>query len=297
MNKNNFQHYGNNKFIFLTAVSIFLAVCAVWVAFGVIGESNDIGLGLKDASFQGEIDYNKIKNKSSENTGAINNSVRSGQLSEKADDSKNVTGSQGKIILKGKQDPKGINLFWETEKIDLSLGFKILKSEEINPFYPGSENKNASGREARSYLWEINDGKDYHFRVCQYDGKECLIYSNDIIIEAPKKEEDIEISEDDEGENEKYAEEVTLYAEKKSDEINFIWAISGGDAPKGFKILMSREKNPSYPEDKSKNISDPEVRNAVWKEGLEENETYHFRVCIWEGEKCGVYSGDEKVEF
>jgi hypothetical protein len=59
---------------------------------------------------------------------------------------------------------------------------------------------------------------------------------------------------------------------------------------------MDEDKDPKYPDDDWKYVSDGSKRSYTWKD-LEEGETYHFRVCVYKSGSCKVYSSDEKVEF
>ena len=75
------------------------------------------------------------------------------------------------------------------------------------------------------------------------------------------------------------------------------WTISGGDAPKGYKVVKSKDDNPKYPEDGYyKYISDEDTKK-VKLEGFDSGDKYHFRVCIYKGGSCGAYSNDIEVSF
>ncbi len=94
-----------------------------------------------------------------------------------------------------------------------------------------------------------------------------------------------------------YADSVSLSgSSKKKGEASLSWSIAGGDAEDGYKIVRSKSKNPTYPDDSSKSISKEGTKSYAW-EDLEEGETYYFRVCVWDGKKCAVYSNNEKIEI
>ncbi|MEN8252327.1 MAG: hypothetical protein ABFQ53_02000, partial [Patescibacteria group bacterium] len=194
---------------------------------------------------------------------------------------------KGEIKLSGEESSSGVRLHWDVSGVDTSHGFKIVKSTEKYPVYPGNEYQYLSDPHVRDHKWKIDTGEGYHFRVCVYLGNgKCGLYSNDIYVETPSDDE----------KSDDYAGDVTLSAEAQGDDVKLKWDISGGDAPKGFKIVKSKEKNPVYPGNDYKYISDENVRKYEWKD-LKEGKTYYFRVCIYEGGKCGEYSNNVKVSL
>jgi hypothetical protein len=202
---------------------------------------------------------------------------------------KEIPVKKGTITLSGKKSSSGVRLHWEVNGVNTSKGFKVVKSKNKNPVYPGDDYKYLSDSEVRDYKWKIDTGKKYHFRVCAYlgDGR-CGIYSNDIEVRAPEG--------DDKDSNDDYATNVSLKAEVDGDEVKLKWEISGGDAPKGFKVVKSKNKNPVYPGDDYKYLSDSDTRKYTWKD-LKKGKEYHFRVCIYKGGKCGEYSNDVKISL
>jgi hypothetical protein len=66
------------------------------------------------------------------------------------------------------------------------LGFKVVWSKNSNPTYPTRESDSFlyfSDSETRSAeITELQKGSTYHFRVCEYLGGTCGIYSSDIAI-------------------------------------------------------------------------------------------------------------------
>jgi hypothetical protein len=90
-----------------------------------------------------------------------------------------VTASQGTINLSGySQDGKAV-LNWNVNSVDTPIGFKVIKSVDPNPVYPGDAYHYLSNADVRSDIWTGLSGT-YHFRVCQYLGGACGVYSNDI---------------------------------------------------------------------------------------------------------------------
>ncbi|MBU2025912.1 MAG: FecR domain-containing protein [Patescibacteria group bacterium] len=93
-----------------------------------------------------------------------------------------------------------------------------------------------------------------------------------------------------------YATSVSLSGSNKDKKTaNLSWTISGGKATKGYKIVRSKSsKNPSYPGDDTKSISNGDTKSYKW-DGLTKGETYYFRVCVWDGSKCVTYSNSDRV--
>lgn len=90
------------------------------------------------------------------------------------------------IELSANTTDQGVVLTWKiVGTLDTSRGFKVVKSADKNPAYPGGSYQSENGN-IRTHTWEIKDGQTYHFRVCQYqaDGT-CGVYSNDVAVVAP----------------------------------------------------------------------------------------------------------------
>jgi len=89
------------------------------------------------------------------------------------------------IVSPSETPNAGINFTWTVNGgLDVSKGFKLIKAKHANPVYPGDEVQYYSSS-AREATWYIYDGGTYHFRVCQYLGGACGVYSNDVTITAP----------------------------------------------------------------------------------------------------------------
>lgn len=202
---------------------------------------------------------------------------------------------EGSITLSGEKSSSGVRLHWDISGVNTNHGFKVVKSKESNPVYPGNDYKYLTDSGVRDYKWKIDTGKKYHFRVCAYqENGKCGVYSNDVYVSTPSGDSDEK--EDDNKSDGDYASKVSLSASQDGDNVKLKWDISGGDAPKGFKVVKSKDTNPVYPGDDYKYLSDDDTRKYTWKD-LKEGKTYHFRVCIYKGGKCGTYSNDVKVSL
>lgn len=211
------------------------------------------------------------------------------EIKEKKDETEKITGT---VVLSGEKSSSGVRLRWDTKGVSAPYGFKVIKSTDENPVYPGDDYQYLDDPSVREYKWKIDTGEKYHFRVCVYNGDgKCLSYSNDIQLDTPSGES----GDGDDSDND-YASAVTLSAKESDGSVKLTWEISGGDAPMGFKIVKSKEANPVYPGDDYQYLSDKDVRKYTW-DGFSKGKTYHFRVCVYKGGTCGTYSNDVKVSF
>lgn len=192
------------------------------------------------------------------------------------------------INLSGSAYATGVKLTWSVSGVDTSKGFKVVKSTSQNPVYPGNDYAYLSNSGARSYAWEIKDGKTYYFRVCQYLGGSCGVYSNNIKVTAP------------------------FVATTTPSAVNGITArqvgetvswIVNGYSEKGFKVVWAPTSEPTYPPKADgfwQYWSDPATTTS---DSLRIDHggktvtpgTYFVRVCEYLGGSCGVYSNQITV--
>ncbi|MBN1169160.1 FecR domain-containing protein [Candidatus Woesebacteria bacterium] len=199
------------------------------------------------------------------------------------------------ISLSASPTDSGIKFSWTVNGIEIPQGFKIVKNENGNPVYPGNDYQYLTDPNTRSYTWKITDGKTWHFRVCQYLGGKCGVYSNDVKVTAPSgsdksTKETPEIS--------SQVDSITLTTTKISDEkAKLTWSVSG-TVPNGFKVVWSKSTGPTYP-----------TRDGDWAQwlngdsreyeigALQAGNTYHFRICEYLSGKCGTYSNEQSLAF
>ncbi len=127
--------------------------------------------GKKELGF---LDFENKEEEEEDNTGEETNS-----------NTNTSTEETGSIVLTGSASSTGVSLSWTATGLDTSKGYKVVRSLGENPVYPGSYYVYLNKEENKSYHWELKDGKTWHFRVCQYLGSECGVYSNDITVTAP----------------------------------------------------------------------------------------------------------------
>lgn len=171
------------------------------------------------------------------------------------------------LYLKGYADTDGIHLSWSVAGLEVPKGFKLVKSLEAYPTYPGNSTVWLdSGK--RSYIWKIIDGKTYHFRICIYKDDGCATCSNDLKITTKTANESQDI----------YG-TISLNATYMGNyKVKLVWSLKG-NAPYGFKLVKSLEPNPTYPGSDYVYLSSPDVRSYVWTFAYPG--TYHFRVCAY----------------
>jgi hypothetical protein len=90
--------------------------------------------------------------------------------------------SDGTITLSGNVNSGIVYLNWVVKNMSSAKGFKIVKSTEPNPVYPGNAYHYLSDPDVRTDTWTELGPATYHFRVCEYLGGSCGVYSNDLSL-------------------------------------------------------------------------------------------------------------------
>jgi hypothetical protein len=200
---------------------------------------------------------------------------------------KPVISTNGSITLTGiLSDPGKVKLTWNIDGVDAPLGFKVVISEQANPVYPGNDYHYLSDPAVRQDIWSGLGAKTYHFRVCQYLGGSCGVYSNDLAIQVATNGAASGVSTSG-----SISLTVTTVNEGKAD---LSWKLSDMTSPKGFKVVRSEQVNPVYPGNDYHYLTDPNQISDTWT-GLTPGTLYHFRVCEYLGGYCGIYSNDVAV--
>ena len=191
-----------------------------------------------------------------------------------------------KILFSAKAIEGGISFGWDPQNVDTSSGFKIVKSKEANPVYPGNSYKFVSSAGQRVEFWNIQDGETYHFRICQYLGGSCGVYSNDVVVTAPSKETKQEES------------SVNSISLTKGQGGLVSWTVDG-TSKSGFKVVWSKIATPTYPTretDKYAYLSTPSASSHAVT-AFDGPGDYFVRVCEYLGGKCGVYSNQVEISL
>ncbi|MFC1600556.1 FecR domain-containing protein [Patescibacteria group bacterium] len=198
---------------------------------------------------------------------------------------KPVVSNSYKIKAFAKNVSGGIEITWESS-VDSPKGYKVVKNLTGSPVYPGDDFKYLNDANARSVKWELQDGKLWHFRVCQYLGGSCGEYSNDVTVTASGSS--------DEGVS--GVESITLSSEKKDGSTAKLnWSVEG-TASKGYKVCWSTSSDPTYPA-KSGDWATPTSATNFEVGSLESGKTYYFRVCELLSGTCGTYSNQASLTF
>lgn len=86
---------------------------------------------------------------------------------------------------------------------------------------------------------------------------------------------------------------ITLSGKAYDGGVKLTWSLTGLTAPKGFKVVKSLSANPSYGKDDAVYVSKSTSTSYAWT--IQNGKTYHFRVCIYTGDGCSIYSNDVTV--
>jgi hypothetical protein len=194
-----------------------------------------------------------------------------------------------KITLYGTKVNDGVSFTWNVTGLDVSKGFKLVKSLSSNPVYPGNDYQYLTNGNQRSYTWNVKDGKTYHFRICQYNGSgTCLVYSNDITVQAPDSTP---------------SNPVTGISLSVTGPTSVAWNVTSGIASNGFKVVWSKNSNPEYPSrsgDKAYFQSGTTSGSYGSVDAFNGYGTYYVRVCAYAngtGGSCYPYSNQVTINF
>jgi len=190
----------------------------------------------------------------------------------------------GTISLTGAAlDATTVKLGWTAKNFYPEKGFKVVMADHPSPVYPGDDYHYLSDPNTTTDKWyDLFQGGTYYFRVCEYLGNACGIYSNEIAVKVAGKYATEQVTD----------KKISLTAAAVDNYAKLSWT-SSFNPPLGFKVVISKEANPVYPGNDYHYLSDPSVRLDKWT-GLTAG-TYHFRVCEYLGGSCGVYSNDVSV--
>ena len=162
-----------------------------------------------------------------------------------------------------------------------SKGFKVVwSSSTSSPVYPGNDYVYMSEPSARSAYVNATAGKKYYFRVCEYLGGSCGVYSNTytFTFNGTTPTDVPETS------------TITLNSVTASGDgkAAVSWSASGS-FPSGFKVVWSDSNTaPVYPGNDYVYLSNSGARSATIN-GTP-GETIYVRVGKYVGGSCSVYS-------
>ncbi len=185
------------------------------------------------------------------------------------------------ISLSGAATGEGIQLNWTVTNLDVSGGFKIVKSSNPNPSYP-NDNPMYVGGDARSQFLNITGGGTYHFRICRYTGSGCDSYSNNITVTAPNVQTTL-------------PNVITISPVGSAVSISFDVA-----STYGYKVTWSKNSGPTYPArsgDSVRYLDNANSSNSGNLDAFDGSGTYYVRVCAYNNGICGTYSNEATVNL
>jgi hypothetical protein len=173
-------------------------------------------------------------------------------------------------------------------------GFKVVWSPDTKkPVYPGNDFVYISSPNARIADVTGDAGRKYYFRVCEYLGDSCGIYSNTYeftYAEKPTTDSPKATTTPDTS-----TITITAVEEYAPGKLYIGWTVTGS-FPDGFMLIWSATNStPTYPGSNYSIYSNPETR-AVGMTGTAGDSRY-IRVCKIVGGSCGVYSNTVSYVF
>ena len=164
-----------------------------------------------------------------------------------------TTNEIGKITLTGTAQGNTASLNWAVSNLNVDQGFKVVISANPDPVYPGNDYHYLSNSTTRNDSWTSLSTGTYYFRVCQYLGGKCGVYSNNLILKITNGSEPTNKS-------------IVLTKSISGDTVNLSWT-TNFNSSLGFKIVKADHANPVYPGDDYHYLSEAGVRSDRW-EGL-----------------------------
>ncbi|MDA3840482.1 MAG: Kazal-type serine protease inhibitor domain-containing protein [Patescibacteria group bacterium] len=183
------------------------------------------------------------------------------------------------------------NIKWSVDGYS-AKGFKVVWSKNEGPTYPlrsGDKYHYYTDLNKDFDTLEVFDGGGtYYVRVCEYLGGECELYSNEIEVVLG---DDVDSNEDVSGE----IDSIILKMEGNTAK----WK-ADGYSDNGFKVIWSKNSNPTYPTrtgDKYAYHSSPDSYYSKLT-AFDGPGTYYVRVCEYLGDgKCATYSNQVETNF
>jgi hypothetical protein len=204
----------------------------------------------------------------------------------------------GSIVLSGKVIDGQVGLSWSLNDLTSSKGFKVVAASHENPIYPGDKYHYLSDADVRVDSWDELSAGTYYFRVCEYLGGKCGVYSNNLklVVAESESESDSELISEAESEDDADSQgTISLTGQIIDGQAKLSWTLKDMKSPLGFKVVIDNHENPVYPGNEYHYFSNASVRSDSWSE-LSAG-TYYFRVCEYLGGKCGVYSNNLKLTY
>lgn len=208
-------------------------------------------------------------------------------ITESKEESKSASSNQnGSISLKTKQDGGKIWLEWSLSGMESKQGFKVIVSEQMNPVYPGNTAHYLSDMHARSDKWtDLKAGKTYYFRVCEYLGGACGIYSNNASITVIG-----DLSTSVKPSYQKIDSELQLQAVSTGNGVQLSWSACTASGFQGYKVVRSRDNSDPYYPASGYLIYKTDRSDTSFLDTSAESGIYYYRICSLESDgpvTCG----------
>jgi len=160
-----------------------------------------------------------------------------------------------------------------------SNGFKILYSTSNSTPTLGGSGVSALLFDGalRSAIVNGVPRSHYYYRICKYTGSTCSVYSNVVEFTYADISEDPAI------------ELLSDGAFSEAGKVKLDWTLPADDNAGGYLILQAYPDTPIFPEAVKYTVSDPTARTFTVS-GLTSGLTYNFRLCLYNGSICTVYS-------
>ncbi len=209
------------------------------------------------------------------------------------------------ITLTAETKTDGVYLRWNKATGENFQYYKVVRSETNESLkYPDDGYIAVNGIGQESYIdTDVSADKIYYYRVCEvYSGDKVFCSNVAHMLGKQQIEQEQEQEQNNDTQNQEQNQNqnenrvgIFLSGEGQSDGIHLTWSVEGMEISNGFKLIMGESINPVYPGNDAKLISENNATSYTW--ALTNGQTYHFRVCQYNGEgACLVYSNNISVK-
>jgi hypothetical protein len=194
----------------------------------------DLGQLQSDAFVQWNKQKDSVESSFKDKLGVLDAAVATETPQTQADTVPSGSSQPPGMQLSVSSSDKGVKLHWTISGAVAPQGFKIVRDAyDMTPTFGENSALYVSNGNARSETWHDDSGGTYYYRICIYRDGSCATYSNAVRATSPKFEKEQIVSGG-----------ISLSLSGQM----LAWSLSGGTAPHGFKVVLSTEQNPVYPE-------------------------------------------------
>lgn len=251
---------------------------------------NEVEVDNNDGSFEKSVNLAegenviKVKAKDEEGNETIEEiKVKYTKEDDEEEEEQKEETPAGSLSLSASAQSDGVHLSWV--KFDGELKYYKVVRSETNPNLKYPEDgyiKVITDINATSMIdYDAKNGKSYYYRICAVNTAKEVICGNVVQVTSQNSEEEQSSST-----------QVSASAQATAGGVNIFWDITG-DAPKGFKIVISESANPTYPGAQYAQYVSADTRSYTWS-GLPQK-ALHIRVGAYDGGSVYAYSNDVAV--